>query len=188
MPLRRTPATLAGMLAATVATAVLAGCAQESAAPTPLELSPTASSVTPTESPPGPPPMPDEARGTGRKAAVAFVRHWVDTLNYSADTGSTDQLRGSTASCSACDGIAGFIDDVYGAGGSIESEGWDIDEIWVANESPDFLQVAAQVDSHGQVVMKPGAKRKRYAGGPSLKLFTLEAEGDTWRITKLVQS
>ena len=102
MPERRARAMLAGTLASLVAVTVT-GCTEGSAAPPPVQAESMPASVTPSQSPTGPPPMPDKARGSSRKAAVAFVRHWVDTLNYSADTGSTDSAPLEALSSPGCD-------------------------------------------------------------------------------------
>ena len=102
MPVRRTPALCAAALAVVLGMTAT-GCSQDSASPAPLEPTTTTPSSTPTASPTGPPPMPAEARGTSRKAAVAFVRHWVDTLNYSADTLDSAPLKKlSSPECDAC--------------------------------------------------------------------------------------
>ena len=81
----------AGGVVASVAvlTASLVGCtsnAEPSTLPTPtLSASPSAS-PSPSATPPT---MPAEAEGTSPRAAKAFVRYWVDALNYATTTGDT---------------------------------------------------------------------------------------------------
>ncbi len=172
-----------------VALSALVACSsEEPIAPAPLDsTSPEATaSATPTE-PAGPPPMPDEARGTGRKAAVAFVRHWIELLNYSTSSGDTDDLAAMSSECTSCMAITDFISDVYNEGGSIRSDGWIVEDAWIASWDRRRTQVVAQVESTGQVVVRADGDRERFGGGPGIKIYTL-SPGTEWSIVELDQS
>jgi hypothetical protein len=68
----------------------------ESAPPTPT------ASASPTTRTSAPPKLPAAARGTGDKAAIAFVRYVIDVLNYSAETLDVTSLRAiSSSGCTA---------------------------------------------------------------------------------------
>lgn len=70
---------------------------------------------TPTETAPA---LPEEAAGDSQGAAIAFVEHWVATLNYSSRTGDFDAIRElNDPSCDACESVLGApeqnIEDGY---------------------------------------------------------------------------
>jgi hypothetical protein len=105
--------------AATVVAAVLlTGCA--AAAPTePL----TRAAVSPVDNPPpapvlARPKLSAGARGISPTAAEAFVRYWVEALNFAGQTGRTRALReASYSGCSTCNAVITAIEQVHGAGG-----------------------------------------------------------------------
>ncbi len=177
---------------AVVALSALVACSsKEPIAPAPLDsTSPEATaSATPTE-PAGPPPMPDEARGTGRKAAVAFVRHWIDTLNYSAEALDTSGLEPLTADeCAGCQGAIGSIDKVAERGGEFIDQRWDVYDVYVANVLPDMTQVQAVVDvPPSQVRLRRGAKWRQYDGGRMFFIFNLAKNGSDFEVRDLTGS
>jgi hypothetical protein len=54
-----------------------------------------------------PPTLPAAAEGTSPRAAKAFVRHWVATMNYATATGDTAPLLElSSESCASCESAA----------------------------------------------------------------------------------
>jgi hypothetical protein len=124
----------------------LAGC-QANPAPPPLES--TSTSPTPSPSPTiAAPALPAEAQGTSKAAAKAFVRHWIDVLNYAMNTGDTAELVDlADRSCSTCEAIANRIEDVYAAGGHLEGSGWRILTLsYLEGEHPKSPLVAAGIE------------------------------------------
>lgn len=191
MPVRRARAMLAGSLATAVAAVALSGCTQDSAAPAPLETTTSSPTVTPSESPAAPPPMPDEARGTSRKAAVAFVRHWVDTLNYSADTLDSAPLKAlSSPDCNACSAALRVIGDLREKGGYITGHEWTIEEIEALSGSSDLIQVDALVHfAPTETIHAEGRKPKRYEAGSSVYTFSLSRTAqDSWVLLSMTVS
>lgn len=83
----------------------------EAAAPpdSPTESSSTAPQDTVTTEPAAvetPPPLPEAANGEDAAAAIAFVEHWVATLNYSNLTGDFEPIRAlNSPSCEVCERI-----------------------------------------------------------------------------------
>jgi hypothetical protein len=154
----------------------------ESTAPvaTPPSASPTAT----------PPELPRAATGTDRAAAKAFVRHWVEVLNYAGPATDGDPLRELSArSCAACHAIADFLDDVEAAGGAIEGRGWRIKKIKVISARPGepvVLDVLTRV--HPQTVTTAaGRPPETFGGGKRLKTFWVDREGGAWQVTRLDQ-
>lgn len=59
------------------------------------------------------------------EGAVAFAKHWIDVFNEAQRTGDTGALeRISEPACGSCDGFVEMLDDLYGTGGRLESQGW----------------------------------------------------------------
>ena len=140
--------------------------------------------------PPTAPAMPVAAKGTGPRAAKAFVRHWIDSLNYAARSGDTSGLRASSSPrCAACSAIARFIDRVYAHGGSIKGDGWQLLETnAVGRAGRKQKTIDALVRVRPQVVFNDSAAApKRYQGGRRLKTFWLSRSGSGWLIERLEQ-
>jgi hypothetical protein len=176
----------------------LAGCTDDAPEPEPLpspaaSSAPTASaSASASPSPAsGPPTMPPEARGTSRASAEAFVRHWVDSLNYSGPQGDTASLRRlSTADCIDCDAIADAIDRVHDQGGSIAGRGWAVlrmDSTRGAGNSEWIVRTRTRVHPQA-VVTQRGERPQRFRGGTRLKIFGVARVDQSWRVINLDQS
>jgi hypothetical protein len=122
LPACRSAALLAAFAAGALA---LAGC-QANPAPPPLASASTSPKPSPSPATAAP-TLPAEAQGTSKAAAKAFVRHWIDVLNYAMSTGDTAGLvELADRSCSTCEAIADRIEDVYAGGGHLEGTGWRI--------------------------------------------------------------
>lgn len=188
MPVRRAPAALTGLLAAALTSAALSGCSPDSAATAPpVEAMSTTTAATPSESPSGPPPMPDEARGTSRKAAVAFVRHWVDTLNYSADTLDSAPLRElSSAQCDACTKMTRLMQRLERKGGRVTGQQWTIGEIEALKGASTIVQVQALVTfAASELIAEEGREAKPYPEGRSVLTFNLERTARGWTLRQV---
>ncbi len=85
----------------------LAGCSDDPA-PSGSPQPTASSSATPSASVPT---LPEAAKGDGPKAAEAFVRHYVDLINYGLATLDSDPL--AEASTEDCDGCATASPDAY---------------------------------------------------------------------------
>lgn len=99
------------LVALTVAALVLGGCSDEGdgeATPTPSGTSSSGSEPSePTSSAaPQVPELPEAATGTDDAAAVAFVEHWVELVNYGLATGDTEPLSAAqNPDCLTCAAI-----------------------------------------------------------------------------------
>ena len=79
---------------------------------------------------PDEPTLPAEAAGASPKAAKAFVRYYVELLNYAFITGNVTTLRRvSTSDCSGCQDYVEFISDLYSSGGFYTGDGWRVERV-----------------------------------------------------------
>src|SRR5438128_15619 len=100
---------------------LLVGCGG-SAEPQPLPR-PTAS-TSPSASP-SPPVMPAVAKEKSRAGAQAFVRHYIDVLNYATFTGDTKAAHSlDGGQCQSCRRMLHSIENIYAAGGHVEGGAW----------------------------------------------------------------
>jgi hypothetical protein len=177
--------------AATACAALLlfSGCS-ESPKPAPLEPATQAASATPSETPTpaAAPTLPDAAKGTSKKAAVAFVRHWISALNRAAATGKVASLRAlADPSCEVCGIINRSISAVYNAGGSLDGDGWtaqDIQYLALQPRTAPVLRVTVTIAP--QVAIKEaGAPAQRFKGANVLYTFHLRPAQDSWAVMRL---
>ncbi len=164
----------------------LASCGSANPKPAPA---PTVS-VSSSAPPPGEvaPTMPAEAKGTSEAAAKAFVRHFVETLNYAGDTGETSVLRRLySQSCLFCEGIADGLDRVKRNGGTYRSAGWTIKNLSPYPAGEGRLQILAIVRVAPQVVVvKQGASPRGFKGDANgRRRFTLKSDAGNWIVADL---
>jgi hypothetical protein len=96
---------------------VVAGCGGDPKAdPTTTPSSPS-TSVTPTATPPV---MPEAAKANTKAGAVAFVKHYIDLINYAQATGHIDVLAAvEDPGCDSCGNGRSALARIYSAGGVI---------------------------------------------------------------------
>jgi len=105
---------------------VLAACSSD---PAPREPDPPASSApaTPTVAAPT---MPPQASEDSPEGAAAFVKHYVDVLNYAAATGDVEELTHlSSESCDGCQRYITLYQETYEAGGYFKGGDWTIGDL-----------------------------------------------------------
>lgn len=109
--------------------------------PEPKEPKRTATSATPTATPPT---MPAQAKEDTPEGAFSFSRHFVDTLNFGVSTGATEPLASlSSESCSACVKYRQTIESDHRDGGQVEGFKWTITDGEVLADSSVKLEVDA---------------------------------------------
>jgi hypothetical protein len=90
--------------------------------PEPKEPKRTATSATPTATPPT---MPAQAKEDTPEGAAAFVKHYIDVFNYASNTGDVEELsRLSSPACKGCQSYIKLYRDTYKAGGYFNDDGW----------------------------------------------------------------
>lgn len=182
------------LLAATLAAGLLlCACTSDTPAPRADDPAPSVSaspsaSPSPTAPSATPPALPAAARGTSPAAAKAFVRHWIEAMNYAARSGDTSYVEQlSSAECESCTSMIDRIDSVYERGGRFEGDGWIAQQVRYQPLQPRRSPVLAVRISVRPQVMVPsaGAKRERFAGGSNQLTFRLERDGQAWRTVAL---
>jgi hypothetical protein len=85
----------------------------ESSVPSVIESSSPAAQTTPA--------LPTKARRNTPAGAEAFVRYFIEVLNYAQKTGDTARLhQASTSRCAACEGYVEAIESTYSTGGRVK--------------------------------------------------------------------
>lgn len=190
-PLRVAPGM--ALVVAVVASVALAGCTSDSpdADPSPAATSATGSptaSAPPsgTPSPSGPPTLPTEAQGRSKAAAVAFVEHWIDVINYTGETLDTGPLRELSApSCGSCRALIEATDELQRRGGRIEGQVWRAVEV-VQQGSTDPMQVSAVIAaSASETYPRKGAEPIASEAARGFFRFELRPHNNTWKVTLL---
>lgn len=163
---------------------LLAGCGGDDPAPLVADPTPPAS-VTPTPTVSAA-PQPWEERS--KAGAVAFVEHWVEVFNEAGRSGDTAALRDlSGGSCQACLGYARMLDELYGQGGRLDSDGWRILQIGVSERLPiDALTVGFRVERSPEVVIRADGKRESFPGGQANYAADPRWRAGQWQLESLV--
>jgi|SRR3954466_322138 hypothetical protein len=177
---------LRGGAAVCLALLLLGAC---SANPAPKAISSSTPSATPSASTDGPPTLPPEARGTSKQAAVAFVRYYVDLLNYSQKSlASAPARRYSAAGCDACAAITSSVDHVRYKGGHFEGGQWTVREArTVPAADPHLTRVQMVVTYPSQKVFESRAARPlRFRPGRTFYNVDLRPGRGTWVVVDLV--
>ena len=96
----------------------LVGCSD----PEPIEPNGPSTSATPTQVAPT---LPEAAKEDSEEGAVAFVKHYIELLNYAANTGDVKPLRNaSDPDCEGCSSYIEHYETTYENGGYFKDSGW----------------------------------------------------------------
>ena len=134
--------------------------------------------------------MPAEAKGTSEKSAKAFVRYYIDVLNFAGSSGETAQLKQiSHVDCTSCQGVTSSIDRVYADGGRYIGRGWSVETIKYQPLQPRKKPVlTVGVDIAPQNVFeKRGGKVTTFDGGNRSMTFRLGVAEGEWILLQLDQ-
>lgn len=170
---------------------VLAACSDDEpgSSDTGDPTTPATSDPTPTETPP--PTEPPEAGEKTEAGAKAFVKYWIETLNYSGKTGDTEELRRiGSSSCRSCASILDLIDGVYADGGKIIGEGWEPKRLRMSTSGVgDRIEVRAVVRINPQVIRHgDGSPADRFPGNAkAIARFELKWSATRWTVAEMFQ-
>jgi hypothetical protein len=121
-------------------------------------------------------------------SAERFASLWVTTLNKATTSGDTTQLKSlGLKTCKVCADFANQLDQIYGAGGHVTSQGWTIETVIPesgATATQRILQIKAKVAPQ-TVVLKKGAKPKKYKGGEQQIRMVLAFVNNGWKINRI---
>jgi hypothetical protein len=100
---------------------LLAGCGGDPKSDPPPSTSPTPS----VSATPSPPALPEAAKANTKAGAIAFVRHYVDLINYLQATGDEAPLQAESADdCRSCNAVIKAANSIYEGGGHVEGGTW----------------------------------------------------------------
>lgn len=132
--------------------------------------------------------VPAFADNEGTAGAEQFLGFWTDTLNEATATGDTEKLKSLAADdCTTCDGFAQQLDEIYEAGGRVESDGWEIQKTVPeagATDNEVGLLVTFSV-SPQTVYQTEDAKAQDFEGGNQAFRFELAREDGEWQVQNL---
>lgn len=128
-----------------------------------------------------------EAKATSLDGAEAFARHWVEALNHASTSGDTTYLRTLGMGCKACSAMADGIDELYVAGGRLESSGW---RVLKAHATPANAERTVVVRLR---VLRPAeatyaskdAEPEFFEGGRQSYALQLVRGDGAWRVAKV---
>jgi hypothetical protein len=103
------------------------------------------------------PTIPAAARGTGPKAAEAFVRHYVDLINHATATLHGSPLRRvSTSDCEACEYFVEALATTKERAGRYEGGKWTVKELdqYPRTADGDFNVRAQLIIERGRVIQE----------------------------------
>jgi len=132
-------------------------------------------------------PTPEPWEAESRAGVKAFLQRYVEVFSAALTTGDTEALRALATNCDGCDQVAVQIEEVYKAGGHVESEsvrftGWSIDENGLKGGAE---CIVVYQSSPTTWVRRRDAKPETYPGGKIEQLVSLEWTGDAWTIVGL---
>jgi hypothetical protein len=134
--------------------------------------------------------MPEAAKGTSAASAKAFVRYYVDAINYASGTGDTAPIKNSSASdCVSCRDVAVAIDRIYASGSHLDGGGWAVRTLAPIpgqQARRPIIQAAIQVRPQRKISNTGHIERRQ--GGRKLFIFTLVRGSDGWSVASLEQS
>jgi hypothetical protein len=129
--------------------------------------------------------MPDAARANTKAGAIAFVRHYIDLINYAQATGDVTPLeKVEDTRCGSCTNVRQGVRDIYGSGGHIEGGAWSA-KVRLASPRPDLSgwTVFADVQYGPQHVVRD-SKTTSLGGGKSPMTFVVKSIAGEWTVLK----
>lgn len=180
-----------------VSALVLSGCTGEDDEPdadespsqstAPTSTDPTDPTSAATADTPEAPELPTDATQQTEAGAEAFVRHYIELINYAQSTGDGAPLSDLSAqSCSVCQSFASRSDSLYAEGGRSEGGDFTVNEI-----SPLPLDYGAdsafyvETDVSPQTLFEADGTESEYPGGPYPFGAYATWTNDGWEMTWL---
>lgn len=131
---------------------------------------------------------PGYANQTGEPGAEKFAGYWVDQINKATSTGDTKGLRSlGLDGCEVCSDFPQQIEDIYGAGGRVESADWTIKSVVPEHGATDQqvgMLIIVTVPSN-TVYAKEGAAPKKFPGGDQRFRMIVVRQAEHWMIKDL---
>lgn len=171
------------LIASTALTAALiAGCGENDPAPRPSPTpSPTASSTGRVA-----PPLPPAATAHTKAGAIAFVRHYIDLINYTQATGDTKPIHAlEKPSCTSCASVRSHIAKTYSGGGWIRGGTLRITGLSaLPGAARGGYNVDVAVTATPQTVRSADGSTSSNSGGSNILTVFLRPTTDGWDVTE----
>ena len=189
---------VAGIMLASALSCGLVACSAEAdpqatlPATTPTTPSPTTPSASePTTEPkdPAEPELPAAAREPGASGARAFVRHYIQLLNYAGATGDVASFLAAASGCQSCRELASNFKTTYRKGGYYRTDGWRVEALVVMAEGSKNYVALAQI-KETPIVWRETAQspiRRLDAGRLHLR-FVLSWSQGAWLVREFTRS
>ena len=134
--------------------------------------------------------MPAAAKGDGRAAAKAFVKYYIDLINYAEVTGDVRPLqRVTTHRCHDCKAIIDAISNTYQRGGWYRTAGWVPSEWFVVLTAESSGTVAASIHSPEQRYKPSGEAAVRFVDSSDFVMqFRLSYVARGWAVVGLMRT
>jgi hypothetical protein len=156
---------------------LLAGCTGDPE-PTPKIPDPTTSSST---------PSPSDSETPEVESAEDFIRRWSEELQRMQATGSTTRFRKLGPDCESCIKTAERVEEIYGAGGSIEWDGWTIVSIEsVGSAGTEFRVVERSAPTRFRE--SADSDWQTLGGGRTTHVFELLSVDDSWLVARAAEA
>lgn len=177
-------------VAAVACVAFLSACGgtpDASPAPTAEPSRPAATSPSPSSPTPVAPTAPPESQRGGARGAEAFVRHYVNVLNYAGLTGDTRTLSNlSTRDCVRCTALIDGINDIYSDGGKIVGGGWTVTTVRPYGWTQQRFFIDILIDSAPQQLVTASGSKEQFDGATDrLRAFVLAPQSRGWKVAEL---
>ncbi len=121
--------------------------------------------------------------GADQHGAEQFAGYWIATLNKATVTGNTTKLKALSAdTCTRCAEMAKQLKDIYGAGGHVETNGWQVQTMVPEAGLPEGtagMKIVVNVTPQ-QVYPSKGAQVEAHKGGELTFRMLLTRQGDHW--------
>jgi hypothetical protein len=137
----------------------------------------------PEEDQPAPPVTSEQP---GKAGAAAFVRYYIELLNYAAQTGDVQGLRDFAPDCRGCGLFADLYEEPYARGGYFEGYKWRVINLIAAPYGRDHDVLVGIRQAAGTYLDRTGAELEHHKPRKYEFRFTARYVGDTWRITDMV--
>jgi hypothetical protein len=131
---------------------------------------------------------PEYANEEGRAGAEKFAGYWVDQINVATESGDTKELKSlGLESCDVCTDFPEQLDEIYDAGGRVESQDWAIKTVvperGATNDRVGML-ITVEVPEN-TVYPTEDADPQTFPGGDQRFRMIVVREEDHWMIKEL---
>ena len=134
-----------------------------------------------------PTPTASESPSAAQESPEEFIRRYVEVEQAMENSGDSSAYRSLIdRRCKGCMQLADRVDDIYGAGGYVETRGWNIIRVDVTNEADDQASLDLTVQSSPTVfVVSEDARKQQYPGGRLKYSFRLVNEDAQWAVLNI---